>query len=88
MLNAAVEHHKADRLAEAQTLYRQILSQRPNQPDTLHLLGLLASRAGRSDAAADLIRRAIAIHPDVPDYQANLGMIVFTLRQIDEAGKF
>ena len=38
-----------------------------------HLLGLLAGQNGDTDAAIDLIRRAIRISPGVAQFHANLG---------------
>jgi len=48
-LRIARQHHKAGQLAQAETLYRQILQQQPNHPDALHLLGVIAYQAGRHD---------------------------------------
>jgi len=81
----AVQYHQAGRLAEAETLYRQILARSPNQPDALHLLGVLAGQVGRSDAAVDLISRAIAINPASAEYHCNLGEIHRRCKRFDEA---
>ena len=62
-LELAVGHHRCGRLAEAEALYRQVLSQQPNHSEALRLLGLLARRAGRPEVAVELISRAIAIDP-------------------------
>ena len=40
-LQAALAHHQAGRLAEAEDLYRQILAVAPNHADAQHLLGLV-----------------------------------------------
>jgi SAM-dependent methyltransferase len=42
-IRAAVAHHQAGRLPEAEALYRQILQAEPNYPDALHFLGILTS---------------------------------------------
>ena len=39
-LQAAVAHHRAGRLAEAEKLYRQVLAGDPNHFDALQLFGL------------------------------------------------
>ncbi|MDZ5649336.1 tetratricopeptide repeat protein [Nitrospirillum sp. BR 11828] len=78
-LSAAVAHHGAGRLDEAEALYTAILAQVPNQVDALHLRGVLTlQRAGgdasRLEAGVGLIRRAHA-QPGaatVPDIAANL----------------
>jgi len=52
-LAAALRHHPAGRLAEAESLYRQVLALDPRQPDGLLLLGTLADRASRRGVGAD-----------------------------------
>src|SRR3954468_10010464 len=72
-MQMAVAHHQAGRLDRAETLYRQVLSYAPDYPDALHLLGVLASQNGESDAAIALIQRAIAGDPTVATFHNNLG---------------
>jgi predicted O-linked N-acetylglucosamine transferase (SPINDLY family) len=72
-LQTALEHHQAGRRAEAEALYRAVLAQRPDHPDALHLLGVLAWQANQTDAAIALIGQAIAASPGIAQYHANLG---------------
>jgi len=81
----AVQHHQAGRLAEAEGLYRQILSQQPNHADAVHLLGILAGRTGRAQEALELLRRAIALNPSAAPYRASLGTMFARLGQHDDA---
>src|SRR3972149_10668940 len=57
-LQAAVAHHLAGRLPEAEAIYRQILQAEPNHPDALHLLGVIAHQAGKHEIAVEYITRA------------------------------
>jgi SAM-dependent methyltransferase len=57
----AIHCHQAGNLLEAETYYRQILAVDPNHFDSLHLLGVAAHQSGRSDLAANLIGKAIAL---------------------------
>jgi len=82
---SALSHHRSRRLAEAERIYRQILAQQPNHADALHLLGVLAAQGGRSDAAVDLIGRAIAICSTNASYYSNLGNALADLGRLDEA---
>ena len=66
-------HHQAGRLAEAEGIYRQVLAEVPTHADALHLLGVLACQSGHTDAAIELIGRAIALNPAVAEYHSNLG---------------
>ena len=54
-LELAVQHHEAGRLADAETIYQQILLENPDHPDALHLLGVIAHQLGKSEQAATLI---------------------------------
>jgi Tfp pilus assembly protein PilF len=72
-LQAAVEHHKAGRLQQAEVIYRQILAAQPNHPHALHFLGMIALAFGRFDLATDLIGRAIANGAGGPDVENNHG---------------
>jgi protein O-GlcNAc transferase len=68
LIREAMAHHQAGRLPAAEALYRQVLQLAPEQPDALHLLGVLASQVGKYDVASELIARAIAVHPTAPMY--------------------
>src|ERR1700685_2838764 len=72
-MQLAVRNHQAGKLAEAEEIYRRILSQHPNHSDAVHLLGVICYQNARSDAAIELIRRAIAINPGIAQYHNNLG---------------
>ncbi|MGA2439781.1 MAG: tetratricopeptide repeat protein [Tepidisphaeraceae bacterium] len=84
-LESGVSHHKAGRLAEAETIYRQILSQNPNHAEALHLLGLIAGQYGNDDQAIDLIGRAIRLKPDFANAHNNLGNSLLRRGRLDEA---
>jgi Flp pilus assembly protein TadD len=55
----AVAQHQSGALASAEAIYREVIAADPNHPDALHLLGLIASEAGRHETAAALIVKAI-----------------------------
>src|ERR1700722_9379622 len=69
----ALEMHRAGRRDEAESIYRQILDSHPDDPDASHYLGLLSFQSGRLAAALDLMRRSVALRPDVPHFHSNLG---------------
>jgi protein O-GlcNAc transferase len=84
-LGQAFQLHQAGRLAEAEELYRQVLAERPQHPEVLHLLGLVAHKTGRIELAADLIRRSIALTPQIADFHVNLGIVLASQRRFEEA---
>ena len=69
----AVQHHQAGRFAEAETIYRQILTVLPAHAGALHYLGVLAHQRGQNELAVTLIRRALAGEPNNAPAYSNLG---------------
>ena len=72
-LNQAVGHHQAGRLQDAEKLYRLILGTVPEQPDALHLLGVIAHQVGKHDAAIELIEKSLKVFPNYATAHNNLG---------------
>jgi tetratricopeptide (TPR) repeat protein len=84
-LRAAGEHLLAGRLTEAEALYEQILATDSDQPEALHMLGLIAYQTGRHEMAARLIERAIEVGPVEPSAHSNLGLVYSALGRTDDA---
>jgi predicted O-linked N-acetylglucosamine transferase (SPINDLY family) len=82
---AAIQHHQAGRLREAEIIYRQVLARQPDHAQALHHLGLIAHQAGRDDIAIDLIGQAGKIDPNAPDIQSNLGVVLKSTGRLDDA---
>lgn len=75
-LMLAVEKHQAGDLPSAEKVYRWVLKQKPEHPDALHLLGLIAHQVGRHDEAAKFIKAAIQHAPRNPLFYNNLGLVL------------
>lgn len=84
LLNTALAHHQAGRLADAKALYTRILAKQPKHPDALHFMGLLACQIGQSEAGIALMRESIASHAS-PIYYNNLGNALRDARKLDDA---
>jgi protein O-GlcNAc transferase len=84
-IQVAVQHHRAGRLAEAEAVYRQILSQHPTQVEALHLLGMLAAQTGRLDSAIELLRQAIQLKPGFAEAYDTLANALKAKGQLEEA---
>jgi tetratricopeptide (TPR) repeat protein len=84
-IDLGVQHHKAGRLPQAESIYQQILQAVPNQPAALHLLGVIAHQVGENDTAVDLITKALAVKPDYAEAHCNLGATLQELGKLDEA---
>lgn len=85
MLAAALKQHRAGAFAEADALYRHILTVDPGHAGALHFKGVLASQTGRMDESIGLIRRSVAINPNVAEAHYNLGVVLMTVGRLDEA---
>jgi predicted O-linked N-acetylglucosamine transferase (SPINDLY family) len=81
----ALEHQRADRLGEAEALYRQVLLKEPNHADALHHLGIIAHQMSRGELALDLIGRAAVLAPHNASIHFNLGEIRRKSGQLEEA---
>jgi protein O-GlcNAc transferase len=87
LVAAGLRHHQAGQLPEAEKQYRLALELQPDQPDALHLLGVLAIQVGRYDVATELISRAVRQNTTNPAYLANLGLALQQQGKFDEALK-
>ena len=61
-----------NQLAEAEFYLRKILEVNPQQVQALHLLGIVAYKAGKSDIAIELIQQAIRLGGSIALFHANL----------------
>jgi Tfp pilus assembly protein PilF/SAM-dependent methyltransferase len=87
IFGAAVRNHQSGRLADAEKLYREILTRDPAHVGSLHFLGLLAHQTGRNAEAADLIGRSIARDPAIPDGHYHMGLVQSALGRHDAAAE-
>ncbi len=75
LLQQAQQHHQAGHLDAADSLYRQVLADEPNQPHALHLLGVLEHQNGRPDRAAEMIQRSLELAPQEARFYNNLAAV-------------
>jgi tetratricopeptide (TPR) repeat protein len=80
-------HHRAGRLAEAETCYREVLAAEPNHLRALHLLGLLCHQVGRQDMAAELLHRAMTRDGANARLFSDLGVVLKQQGRLDEAAE-
>ncbi|HEY8749214.1 MAG TPA: tetratricopeptide repeat protein [Tepidisphaeraceae bacterium] len=81
----AVRNHRAGQLAQAESLYRQVLESAPGHADAMHMLGILAHQAGNSPDAVELLGRAVEINPHNADYHCNFAIALARKGEIDRA---
>lgn len=80
-----MQNHQAGHLPQAQALYREVLKADADNPDALHLLGVLASQVGEHDKALTLIERAVQRSPQNSQFHASLGGVLHALGRTDQA---
>jgi len=73
VLTLALTHHREGRLSDAERIYQRVLAAEANQPDALHLLGVVTLDRGRPGEAVTLLRRAITAAPDAAAIHNALG---------------
>jgi tetratricopeptide (TPR) repeat protein len=73
--------------AEAEQAWRTIAETDPRNAEALAHLGLLEARQNRLENAIGFYRRAIALNPELPGLQMNLGLALFKGAQFPDAMK-
>jgi len=72
-------------LAQSESGLRQLLETHPRHFDALHLLGVIAARAGRPARAVELLQRALAENASVAAAHRHLGNALRELGRLEEA---
>lgn len=73
LLQQAVSAHEAGQHEAAETQYRKFLTQHPEHPTALQLLGLLHLQRGECDPAIALMQASLKAFPEQPEVANNLG---------------
>jgi predicted O-linked N-acetylglucosamine transferase (SPINDLY family) len=84
-LKRGFDLHRAGRLAEAEALYREVLSTQPDHADALHLLGVIEGGKGRVREALALLERAAALAPAAPHVFCNLAKFLVDAGRAEDA---
>ncbi|MGA3067392.1 MAG: tetratricopeptide repeat protein [Tepidisphaeraceae bacterium] len=85
LFERAESARNAGRVAEAQSLLRQILAFQADHADALHSLGILEFQSGRLQSALDLIQRAIQAGPTRSEFHCNAATMLASLGRAAEA---
>jgi tetratricopeptide (TPR) repeat protein len=84
-LLTAIRHQQAARNAEAETLYRAVLADDPQQPQANYLYGLLQLGTGRTAAAVGSLDRATLLRPSHHAARVGLGRALLAEGRSGEA---
>jgi Tfp pilus assembly protein PilF len=83
-LRVAEDHARADRFAQAQQLYGQVLQARPNDVAALHGLAQVMGALDRPQEAIELLRRALAVDDRQVGLHVLLGTQLMVVGNIEE----
>lgn len=72
---SAIDHFNAGRLDDAERVCRDVLMFNKGHFDALHMLGLIATRAGNLAAASELLERALAANAGSAECHFNLAQV-------------
>jgi tetratricopeptide (TPR) repeat protein len=84
-LAEATALHQSGRLAEAETIYRELLQHHPGSPDALFRLGLLLAQGERPTEAADRFNAALLVAPNYAPLWRELAGAQMRLLRFDAA---
>ncbi len=81
----ALSLHEQGLDQRAEAFCREILALQPEHGGALHLLGVCALEAGDAEAGAELIGRALAVRPYLPEAHLDLGRALLAQGLTEEA---
>lgn len=84
-LAVAFHFYSEGKLAEAEAQLRWVLQVAPKHPEALHLLGVIAHHAGRTELGVQLLQQAVEIAPGEARFHANLAEMCRILNRLDDA---
>jgi tetratricopeptide (TPR) repeat protein len=84
-LQAALAHHHAGRVNEAEALYRKMLEAAPNHPQALRLLGVIETERGHPARGVELIGKAFPALARFPQAHLDLGNALLRAGKLERA---
>jgi predicted TPR repeat methyltransferase len=84
-MRRAIDLHIGGQLAEAESFYRQILAEIPDQFDAMHNLGVLLIQRGRNEDALDFLGKASILNPKSASAHSNIGNALRNLGRVQHA---
>jgi tetratricopeptide (TPR) repeat protein len=87
LMAQAEAHANRGELAEAEAIYRRVLSLAPRFPSALHGLSRVARRQGNPELAIRSVKRALSTAEHVPERRCDLAAALADARRYDEAAE-
>jgi tetratricopeptide (TPR) repeat protein len=83
----AVQLQQQGKLDAAADTCQSVIKKVPQEPDPLHLLGLIRKQQGQHEEAERLLRASIEKAPNRPNFHGNLGNLLSNLGRLGDAEK-
>ena len=83
----AVQLQQQGKLDAAADTCQSVIKKVPQEPDPLHLLGLIRKKQGQHEEAERLLRASIEKAPNRPNFHGNLGNLLSNLGRLRDAEK-
>jgi Flp pilus assembly protein TadD len=88
VLIEAADYIRTGDLTKAEPLLREVLREKPQHPDALHLMGLVAHLIGKHQSAVSLFEQAISYRPCDSRMHSNCGEAYRRLGDLDRASRY
>lgn len=85
MFQTATQYQKTGNFAQAETLYRQILQQKPNYAEAHYKLGIVFEAQGQYDAAIKAYQNAVSLTPDYANAHYNMANLLMMQSKLSAA---
>lgn len=84
-LRKAMQLQRESKFEPAEAIYQEILVEKTDHPDAIHLLGLIRSEQDRTDEAVELIEKAIELTPNASPFHHNIAGIYRRMGRLEDA---
>lgn len=84
-LEQALQAQQSGLFEQAEQVYKTLLTLTPNQPEVLHLYGVLKFQIGQLEKAIALIQQAIKLQPENPRFHNNIALVYKSLQNYEKA---
>ncbi len=80
-----MNHQIKAEYAAAEKIYEEILKTEKDQPDAIHLLGLIRAEQERDSEAIQLLERALTLYPGAAHFHHNIAGVYRRVGRLDDA---
>ncbi len=86
-LQTGLAEHRAGRLEAARAIYGKVLESSPQDPNALHLMGLLSVQTGDTAGGLSMLHHSVALTPGNPEFALNLAKALKGAGRLEDAAQ-